>query len=297
MTHADEARRILAKAGVDQCWCDLTKAEGGCPFCRAVPEIAAALAAAERAGIERAAGVADSIDSTDEHGSDYEEGQEDMRGEIARAIRALLPAAVAEPADEDVLEMRSGTMVLPAEVQQCAMNMCRARALSGEDFCAEHHEGEKQIAPAPDPATAPIAEVRAELERRGIDVGPATERVLAAVHAAKPEPNRVYWFAETLANSGEYATRGRPGHPCAMTRDPLQAARFETRHECIAFCCNSAVTAILPPLHPVEHMFMDRDVAEPAAKCATCLDVGHVLKDPETQSRYTLPCPSCAGAK
>lgn len=94
-THADEARRLWdrhrsAYIGVLECegWGDVDP----------VAEIAAALAAAERAGIKRAAKVAETWDP--KCGCErYAECEDCLpRPCIASAIRALLPAAVAEPA-------------------------------------------------------------------------------------------------------------------------------------------------------------------------------------------------------
>lgn len=168
-THADEARRIVDAMKT----CQTHHPE------KWLEPIAAALAAAdataraegyaagERAGIERAIGPVEALRKSMEIAEqafgpwtiDYRRVEPAVMVQCAiDAIRALLPAAVAEP----------------------------------------------------DPATAPIAEVRAELERRGIDVGPATERVLAAVHAAK---------CKTCRGTGSLPCntvmcKDKPSHPC-----------------------------------------------------------------------------------
>ncbi len=74
---------------------------------------------------------------------------------------------------------------------------------------------------------------------------------------SEPETNRVYWFAETESPPARYLVRGEPGTPAHLTADPLLAARFDDKSECLAACLNNAVRALIAePLAPVEHMFM-----------------------------------------
>jgi len=97
MSHADEARRIVdamktCQTHHPEMWLE---------------PIAAALAAAERAGIEMAVAALLRVPVAETDSVWM------VHGRAILCVHRLLPAAVAEPADEDVLEMRSGTMVLP----------------------------------------------------------------------------------------------------------------------------------------------------------------------------------------
>lgn len=76
------------------------------------------------------------------------------------------------------------------------------------------------------------------------------------------EPGRVYWFAETVEPPPRYAFRPAYPDPVEVSGDATRAIRFETRDECLAFCCSTFALAYLPPLTPREHMFFPPTKAE-----------------------------------
>jgi hypothetical protein len=74
--------------------------------------------------------------------------------------------------------------------------------------------------------------------------------------SAAPTPGQVYWFAETEEPPARYAKRGMVGTPAFLTSDPLQATRFDTRADCLAFTAGTYARFRCWRLVPREHMFM-----------------------------------------
>lgn len=70
------------------------------------------------------------------------------------------------------------------------------------------------------------------------------------------DPRLTTWLAETCDQSHCYAETGRPGHPVDLTSDPFKARRFATRYQCLTFCTGNYARTFLPPLRPVEHVFV-----------------------------------------
>jgi hypothetical protein len=103
-----------------------------------------------------------------------------------------------------------------------------------------------------------------ECDEDGNRIGDPDAKTAAdeAAENPPPEPGRVYWFAETVASPPRYAEPSQAGRTVGLTADPLNARRFDSRDDALAFTCGTYARAFLPPLRPTDHVFMGPRPAE-----------------------------------